>query len=209
MGFPCNLVSEESACSAGDLGPVPGLGKSPGEGNGNPLQCSCLGNPMDRGAWQNIVHGVARVRHNLTTKPPPHTCICPLPLEPPSHLLPRPTPLGCHKALVWVPWVLQQISTGYFNMVSVCISWYSLCCSSLPFNMSITKVVFPPMLFFKTGYFLFILQDSAQISSALVDLAVYLQSGLDIPLCASRSSCVYLDNTTLSIVLKLFNFFPC
>ena len=46
---------------------------SPGEGNGNPLQYSCLENPMDRGAWQAIVRGVARVRHNLVTKqPPPH-----------------------------------------------------------------------------------------------------------------------------------------
>ena len=44
---------------------------SPGEGNGNPLQYSCLGNPMDRGAWQATVHGVARVGHGLATKPPP------------------------------------------------------------------------------------------------------------------------------------------
>ena len=45
---------------------------SPGEGNGNPLQYSCLENPMDRGAWQATVHGVARVRHHLVTKPPPN-----------------------------------------------------------------------------------------------------------------------------------------
>jgi len=44
------------------------LGRSPGEGNGNPLQYSCLENPMDRGAWQATVHGVTRVRHNLATK---------------------------------------------------------------------------------------------------------------------------------------------
>ena len=43
-----------------DLSSVPGLGRSPGEGNGNPLQYSCLGNPMDRGAWQATVHGVAK-----------------------------------------------------------------------------------------------------------------------------------------------------
>ena len=47
-----------SACNAGDLGLIPGLGRSPGEGNGNPLQYSCLENPMDRGAWWAIVHGV-------------------------------------------------------------------------------------------------------------------------------------------------------
>ena len=46
--------------NAGDLGSVPGSGRSPGEGNGNPLQCSCLENPMDRGAWQATVHGVAK-----------------------------------------------------------------------------------------------------------------------------------------------------
>ena len=50
---------------------IPGLGRFPGEGNGNPLQVSCLENPMDRGAWQATVHGVTRVRHNLATKPPP------------------------------------------------------------------------------------------------------------------------------------------
>ena len=50
---------------------VPGSGRTPGEGNGNPLQCSYLENPMVRGAWQAAVHGVARVRHDLVTKPPP------------------------------------------------------------------------------------------------------------------------------------------
>ena len=50
---------KESACSAGDLGSIPGSVRSPGEGNGNPLQYSCLENPMDRGAWRATVHGVA------------------------------------------------------------------------------------------------------------------------------------------------------
>ena len=48
---------------------IPGSGRSPGEGNGNPLWYSCLGNLKDRGAWEAIVHGVARVRDNLATKP--------------------------------------------------------------------------------------------------------------------------------------------
>ena len=65
MGFPCSSVSKASACSEGDLGSVPGLGSSPGEGNGSPLQYSCLENSMDRGAWQTTVHGIAGVRHNL------------------------------------------------------------------------------------------------------------------------------------------------
>ena len=58
LGFPASLDSEESAYNAGHLGSIPGLGRSPGEGNGNPLQCSCLENPMDRGAWWATVHGV-------------------------------------------------------------------------------------------------------------------------------------------------------
>ena len=50
---------KESACNAGNTGSIPGSGKSPGEGNGNPLEYSYLGNPMDRGAWRATVHGVA------------------------------------------------------------------------------------------------------------------------------------------------------
>ena len=52
--------------NAGDLGMIPGLGKSPAEGNGNPLQCSCLENPMLRGAWQATVHGVAKNQTQLS-----------------------------------------------------------------------------------------------------------------------------------------------
>jgi len=53
------------------------VGKSPGEGNGNPFQCSCLGNPVDRGAWRATVHGIARDRHDSVTKPPPSPlCTC-------------------------------------------------------------------------------------------------------------------------------------
>ena len=64
--FACSL-DKESASNAGDLDLIPGLGKSSGEGNGHPLQCYCLENPMDRGAWC----GVARVGQDLATKPPP------------------------------------------------------------------------------------------------------------------------------------------
>ena len=60
LGFPYSSVGKESACNAGDLGSIPRLGRSPGEGNGNPLQYSCLENPTDRGAWQATVHGVAK-----------------------------------------------------------------------------------------------------------------------------------------------------
>ena len=68
MAFPHSLVGKESACSEEDPSSISGLGRSPGEGNGNPLQYSCLENPMDRRAWQATVRGVARVRHDLVTK---------------------------------------------------------------------------------------------------------------------------------------------
>ena len=58
VGFPCSSVNKESACSSGDLGLIPGLGRSHGEGNGNPLQYPCLEKLMDRGAWWATVHGV-------------------------------------------------------------------------------------------------------------------------------------------------------
>ena len=59
-GFPGGSDSKESACNAGDLSSIPGFGRSPGEGNGNPLQYSCLENPMDRGAWQATVQRVEK-----------------------------------------------------------------------------------------------------------------------------------------------------
>ena len=59
-GLPYSLVGKESACNAGDLGSIPELGRSPGGGNGNPLQYSCLENPMDRRAWQAVIHGVVK-----------------------------------------------------------------------------------------------------------------------------------------------------
>ena len=59
-GFSGGAEVKASACNVGDLGSIPGSGRSPGEGNGNPLQYSCLENPMDRGAWWATVHGVAK-----------------------------------------------------------------------------------------------------------------------------------------------------
>ena len=69
MDFPSGSDSKASAYNVGDLGLIPGLGRSPGEENGNPLQYSCLENPMDRGAWWAVVHGVMRVGHDFVTKP--------------------------------------------------------------------------------------------------------------------------------------------
>ena len=82
---------QETTCNAGDMSLIPGWGICPGEGNGNALQYSCLGNPMDRGVRQVTVPGVARVRHGLSTKPPPpyvqtHTALYDLVPEP-SHTL--------------------------------------------------------------------------------------------------------------------------
>ena len=59
-GILCSSVGKESACSAGDLGLIPGLGRSLGEGNGDPLQYPCLENLMDRGAWWAVVHGITK-----------------------------------------------------------------------------------------------------------------------------------------------------
>ena len=60
MGFPGGSDGKESACNAGDLDSIPELRRSPREGNGNPLQYSCLENSLDREAWQAIVHGVSK-----------------------------------------------------------------------------------------------------------------------------------------------------
>ena len=65
-GFPGGSDGKASACNAGDPGSIPGLGRSPGEGNGNPLQYSCLENPMDGGAWQATVHVVTKSQTQLS-----------------------------------------------------------------------------------------------------------------------------------------------
>ena len=64
--FPGGSEVKESACNAGDLGSIPGSGRSPGEGNGKPLQYSCLENPMDGGAWWATVHRVAKSQTQLS-----------------------------------------------------------------------------------------------------------------------------------------------
>ena len=71
MGFPGGSEVKNLTANAGDLDLIPGLGRFPGEENGNLLQYSYMRNSMDRGAWQTAVHGVARVGHNIVTKPPP------------------------------------------------------------------------------------------------------------------------------------------
>ena len=66
LNFPGGSEDKASACNAGDPGSIPGLRRSPGEGNGNPLQYSCLENPMDRGAWWATVQGVTKSQTRLS-----------------------------------------------------------------------------------------------------------------------------------------------
>ena len=66
LGFPSASEVKASACNVGDLGLIPGSGRSPGEGNGNPLEYSCLGNSMDGGTWWPTVHRVAKSRTRLS-----------------------------------------------------------------------------------------------------------------------------------------------
>ena len=66
MGFPGGSDGKESTSNAGDLGSIPGLQISPGGGHGNPLQDSCLENPLNRGAWKATVHGVAKSQTRLS-----------------------------------------------------------------------------------------------------------------------------------------------
>ena len=65
--FPGGSVVKNLPVNAGDVGLIPGLGRSPGEGNGNPLQYSCLGNSMDRGAWRATIHGSAKSWKHLSS----------------------------------------------------------------------------------------------------------------------------------------------
>ena len=66
MGFPGGSDGKASACNVGDPGSIPGPGRTPGEGNGNPLQYSCLKNSMDGGAWWATVHGTAKGQTRLS-----------------------------------------------------------------------------------------------------------------------------------------------
>ena len=75
MSFPGGASGKESTCKAGDTADVdwiPGWGRAPGGGHGNPLQYSCLENPTHKGAWRATAHGATRLRHNLTGE---HTCV--------------------------------------------------------------------------------------------------------------------------------------
>ena len=107
MGFPCSSVGKESASSSGDPGSIPGLGRSPGERNGNPLQYLCLENLMNRGVWWAAAHGITKVGHDWVTNTYPRGG--PSQLRPPSgslhsqngvsHAIPPLLSVRTHKAL--------------------------------------------------------------------------------------------------------------
>ena len=90
-GFPGASNGKESTCNAGDMGSIPGLVRSPGEGHGNPLQYSGLENPMDRGAWRVIVHGVTKRWTQLSIF-----------IRPPGSLADT---WSCLKSLLVLPWL--------------------------------------------------------------------------------------------------------
>ena len=75
MGYPGGSDGKESACNAGHPGSIPALGRSPGEGNGNPLQYSCPENSMDRGVWPATVHGLAELGTTEQMTPCIYICI--------------------------------------------------------------------------------------------------------------------------------------
>ena len=75
MGFPGGSDKKDSACNAGDFGSIPGSGRSPGEGNGNPLQYSCLENPHGQRSLRAAVHGVAKSRTQLSDEAYTHMII--------------------------------------------------------------------------------------------------------------------------------------
>ena len=124
-GFPGGSDSKESTCNAGDLGLIPGLGRSPGEGNGCPLQYSCLENFMNKEAWRAIGHGIAEsdMTEQLTHT---HNDICPSLWHHTDHFHCPKYPL-CFTS-VFLP-TIQPLITSVFT-VSVVLPFPELCCWS-------------------------------------------------------------------------------
>ena len=145
MGFTRGSVVKNRPAKAGDSSSIPGSGRSPGEGNGNLLQYSCLENPMDRGAWWATVHGVAGVRHDWGTMHQQgaytdyfsfFVCVCPI--------VPVPFVLKL-SFLHWIAFVsLSEISCyilgSLFSFIDlsacsfICIRWFVS--FTLPFHIN-------------------------------------------------------------------------
>ena len=117
--FPGNLDGKESTCNAGDPGLIPGWGRSPGEGNDNPLQYSCLGNPLDRGAWWSTIQGsqTVRHRHNLVTKQQQQTVI--IPRQTVIKCSRCPIPIVLSVAPVWTQLLLPASLPGG-TVITIC-----------------------------------------------------------------------------------------
>ena len=111
-GFPGSSDSKESAYNAGNLGSIPGLGRSPGEGNGNPLQYSCLENPMDRGAWWATVHGVTQSWTRLNAQ---HTTLFCSTVW--SILIDVPSALEKNVTSAVVGWTVLYVSNKFIDTV--------------------------------------------------------------------------------------------
>ena len=110
LGVPWWFSGKESTCQAVNAGSIPGSGRSPREGHGNPLQYSCLGNPMDRGAWWAALHGIARVAHSWVTEQAGVCC------KSPANMTARSFPLQD----IYSKYVPQQCT-------SPCKTWWVPC----------------------------------------------------------------------------------
>ena len=130
----------KSACDAGDLGLIPGLGRSSGVGNGNPLQYSCLGNPMDGGACQATVHGVTKSRTQLSDFTFFFLYIYPFFFRFFSHI-------GYYKIFSRVSYAIQQV----FNKLSAPFSFPS----RVPIMQILSQRSLKLISFFSFSFFLF------------------------------------------------------
>ena len=138
--FPVGLVVKNLPATAGDardVGPIPGCGRSPREGSGNPLQYSHLGNPIDRGAWRAVVCGVARVRNDLATKQ--QQSIERMVLQGRKHIREGQLTLLC----------LSSQCTAVIA-ASISVSDYTLQKSCLPINQRADYAANPPRMVYET-----------------------------------------------------------
>ena len=132
-GCPGGSDSKESTCNGWDPGSIPGSGRSPGRGNGNPLQSSCLGNPLDRGAWRAIVHGVARGQTQLSNGDHPRSIDPALIQEPHIHT----KPLRCSISSINVFKGYKMYSTPIGRPIKIyCFKIWNTFSSSYPSRLS-------------------------------------------------------------------------
>ena len=127
LGFPGGAVMKDPPANAGDTNSTPGMGRCPEEGNGNPLQHSCLGNTMARAAWQVAVHGVTKSQTQLsTTQPPISPCNSlpsawwPLNIHR-AHLKPIPVSPDLAKVHSNILLSPQQLSTSELYLSRICL----------------------------------------------------------------------------------------